>query len=414
MKQLRIGIFGTGRGVDIAMNFLRLDCDVVAVCENRPERLEKAYKYLGRDIAVYEDFDKFLDHGLDAVVLANFFHEHAPYAIKCLERGIHVYSECISNGTMAEGVALVRAAEKSDAIYMLAENYPNMLFNREIKRVCEGGTLGKILYAEGEYNHPFNLMNTESFKNTFYFEEHWRNHGSSVYYLTHSLAPLMAATGASPKRVCAMAAYAPETRDVPNPSLNGDKAGVMLTMNDDDSLFRITGCTGYGAHGNSYRVCGTKGQIENLRGMGEQVMLHYNAWDVPEGGEETKLYTPDWNDKDEELIKASGHGGGDYITCRIFKECILEDEQPPVPYDVYSATTMASVAHLAHRSMLEGGVPYDIPDLRREEDRALYENDYLSTYADKDSPNYLRGCSRADHVPSEKQLQLYREALSSQ
>ncbi len=46
-----------------------------------------------------------MDSDVDAVVLANFFHEHAPYAIKRPERNIHVYSECISNGTMAEGVA---------------------------------------------------------------------------------------------------------------------------------------------------------------------------------------------------------------------------------------------------------------------------------------------------------------------
>ena len=91
---------------------------------------------------------------MDAVVLANYFNEHTPYAIKCLEKGIHVLSECISNGTMAEGVELIRAFEKSNAIYFLAENYPQMCFNREIKNICRGGSLGKALYAEGEYNHP--------------------------------------------------------------------------------------------------------------------------------------------------------------------------------------------------------------------------------------------------------------------
>ena len=51
--------------------------------------------------------------GMEAVFLCNFFHDHAPFAIKALERNIHVLSECTSNGTMAEGVALVRAAKKS-------------------------------------------------------------------------------------------------------------------------------------------------------------------------------------------------------------------------------------------------------------------------------------------------------------
>ena len=48
------------------------------------------------------------------------------------------------------------AAEKSKAKYMLLENYPFMLFNQEMKKIYEGGTLGKILYAEGEYNHAGN------------------------------------------------------------------------------------------------------------------------------------------------------------------------------------------------------------------------------------------------------------------
>lgn len=41
---------------------------------------------------------------------------------------------------------------------------------------------------------------------------------------------------------------------------------------------------------------------------------------------------------------------------------------------------MASVGILAHRSMLEGGVPYDVPDFRKEEDRVKFEKDYLSPF----------------------------------
>ena len=46
--------------------------------------------------------------------------------------------------------------------------------------------------------------------------------------------------------------------------------------------------------------------------MGGQVMLRYNEWDKPEGGEIQKLYYAPWNDKDEALIGDAGHGGGDF------------------------------------------------------------------------------------------------------
>lgn len=412
MKKIRIGIFGVGRGMDIARDFMMLDCNIVAICDFHKERVEDAAKQLGNTVAVYEDFDSFIQHDMDAVILANYFHEHAPYAIKCFERGIHVFSECISNGTMAEGVELIEAFEKSDSIYMLAENYPQMKFNREMKKICDSGTLGKILYAEGEYNHPIDPNDVEFKKDCNYFEKHWRNFLPATYYITHSLGPLMRATGVNPKKVTAFAVFAPIEGDVPTASNAGDRAAIITTQNDDGSVFRVTGCAGFGGHHNAYRICGTEGQVENLRGMGEQVMLRYNDWTKPEGKGETNLYEPSWNDKDEELIKASGHGGGDYLTARIFLDCIRSGKQPEHPFDIYSAVTMSSVAILAHRSMLEGGKPYDIPDFKDNDCRAQYKNDRLTPFyaSDGTKPN-IPCCSHIDFKPEEKQVKKYRKVL---
>ena len=412
MKRIRLGVFGVGRGIHIAESFLLLDCDIVALCDFHPERLEKASKALGGTAAVYTDFDAFLDHGLDGVILANFFHEHAPYAIKCLERGIHVYSECLSNGTMAEGVALVRAFEKSSSIYMLAENYPQMKFNREMKRICDGGTLGKILYAEGEYNHPGDPTNIAFKKQYNYYEQHWRNFLPRSYYITHSLSPLMHATGATPRRVTAFNVYAPTEGDVPVASQVGDRAAIVTMQNDDGSVFRVTGCAAFGGHHNAYRVCGTKGQFENLRGMGEQVMLRYNDWEKPQGAKEINLYEPEWNDKDEALIVRSGHGGGDFLTARMFVECLREGRQPAHPFDIYGAVNMASVGILAHRSMLTEGQPIDIPDFHLEAARKQYENDTDTPFfcTDGRTPT-IPCCSKPDHKPTETQVKLFKEAL---
>ena len=412
MDKIRIGIMGAGRGLNIAENFALLGCEIVALCENNPERAEYGRQEYGFDIPVYENFDEFLEHGMDAVVLANYFHEHAPYAIKCFEKGIHVFSECISNGTMAEGVELIRAFEKSNSIYMLAENYPQMKFNREIKRVCDGGSLGKILYAEGEYNHPVNPEDTSFLKTCIYFEKHWRNWLPRSYYITHSLAPIMWATGATPKRVSAMATFAPfEERATAR--MVGDRAAIVTTFNDDGSVFRVTGCASYGAHHNAYRICGSNGQIENIRGMGEKIMLRYSDWAIPDGMEEVNCYDPEWHDKDEEFIENSGHGGGDYIVARMFLDCIREGKQPEHPYDIYSAVAMSSVAILAHRSVLNGGMAYDIPDFRLEECRKEYENDRQTPFygSDGSEPN-IPCCSVTDYRPTAEQLENFNKALN--
>ncbi len=413
MKKIKIGVLGAGRGIDIAENLMLLGCEIVALCDFNEERRNDGLKKLGENVAAFENFDEFIEQEMDAVVLANYFHEHTPYAIKCFEKGIHVFSECISNGTMAQGVELIRAYEKSNSIYMLAENYPQMIFNREIKRVCDEGSLGKFLFAEGEYNHPPCPDDAEFNKGYVYFFEHWRNYLPRAYYITHSIAPLMWSTGATPKRVNALPVYAP-LKETATARHVGDRAAIITTMNDDGSVFRVTGCAAFGAHHNAYRVCGENGQIENLRGLGSKIMLRYNSWSIPEGKEEVNFYEPSWNDKDEDFINQSGHGGGDYIIARMFLDCIKEGRQPEHPFDIYSATAMSSVAILAHRSILNGGAAYDIPDFRLEECRKEYENDNQSPFYGTDgSKPDIPCCSNTDYKPTEEQIKNYFEALKS-
>lgn len=411
MKKIKIGVFGAGRGIDVARNFMLLGCEIVALCDFIEKRRNEGLEKLGIDVPAFSDFDEFIEQKMDAVILANYFHEHTPYAVKCFEKGIHVFSECISNGTMAQGVELIRAFEKSNSIYMLAENYPQMIFNREMKRVCDGGTLGKVLYAEGEYNHPFRPDDIEFNKGYVYFPEHWRNYLPRAYYLTHSLAPLMWSTGATPVRVNATAVFSPIVETATARQV-GDRAAIIVTQNDDGSVFRVTGCGAYGAHHNAYRICGENGQIENLRGMGDKVMLRYSDWAIPEGREEINLYEPSWNDSDEDLINSSGHGGGDYIVARMFLDCVREGRQPEHPYDIYSSVAMSSVAILAHRSILNGGAVYEIPDFRKEEWRKEYENDNLTPFhgADGSKPN-IPCCSNPDYKPTQEQIDNILTAL---
>ena len=94
----------------------------LSVLTNGTERDDTVNYYWGLSNYRFKDyytaeanFDKFIEHDMDAVVLANYANEHAPYAIRCFEKNLHVYSECISNGTMAEGVELIRAFEKSES-----------------------------------------------------------------------------------------------------------------------------------------------------------------------------------------------------------------------------------------------------------------------------------------------------------
>jgi len=395
MDKIRIGIVGLGaRGRNMMDTILLNGAEVVAVCDVVPEKIEKAKEKLG-DVPGFTDYHAFLETPMDAVYITTYFPEHAPIAICALKKNIHVICECLSNGTMAEGVALVRAAEKSKAIYMLAENYPYMDFNREMQRVYKGGTLGKIMFAEGEYNHPVALTD-DNFTRTYYDSiHHWRCHLPASYYITHSLGPLMAATHANPVRVTAMPVFIDSSKTL-NKKYTGDKAAIITTLNDDDSVFRVVGCSGFGAHENSYRLACEKGQIENVRGGEGKVMLRYNDWEKPEGEPAEKYYLPEPDDF-AKLAAKTGHGGGDFYMFADFFDCLRTGRKPYL--DVYVATRMASVGILAHRSLMAFGKPYDIPDFSKEADRVAYENDTLTPFYIGGKAPTLPCCSRPDYQP---------------
>ena len=193
-KTIKVGVIGVGRGCSFASGATDLvGMKLVALCDTWESKLEEAGKRY--NVATYTDYDKFLEHDMDAVILANYFHEHAPFAIKALQAGKHVMSETSSNATLAEGVALCRAVEKSGKIYMLAENYPYTKFHLEMRRLYQSGEIGDVTYAEGEYNHPIAAADRVAMSAG---TNHWRNWLPSTYYCTHALAPLMMITNTMP------------------------------------------------------------------------------------------------------------------------------------------------------------------------------------------------------------------------
>ena len=110
MAAVRIGVLGVWRGMEYIRQFLTLEeTEVVAVCDQDPERLKDARDLCGDGAKYFTDYGTMLDSGIDAVVLCNYFHEHAPYAIRALKAGKHVLSETQTAVTLKECAELVDA-----------------------------------------------------------------------------------------------------------------------------------------------------------------------------------------------------------------------------------------------------------------------------------------------------------------
>lgn len=373
--KIKIGVFGAWRGnnyIDL-MSQEKDTIEIIAVCDKHADKLENAEKL--ETAKLFSDFGEFIEYGrnngMNAVFLANYFHQHAEYAIKAMEAGMNVVSECTSGGTMKDCVDLVRCVERTGRKYMIAENYPFMTSNLELDRICKEGSLGKILYTEGEYNHSGSV---DELKDTP--KGHWRAWIPRTYYITHAMGPLMYFTGAMPKYVSARAAKSTYLEQIKEQRPNCDGTAIIMCEMDDGSIMRCTGCTAMASDYSRYRVVGDLGSAESYGPFGDRVRLYYEEYTKPEGMEgTTKEYVPDLSSFGEKGQKAAtaGHGGGDYWIVQNMIEYFLHDKEPF--FNVYRGVAMSATAILGWKSCLNHGENFEIPDFSREEDRVKWQDD---------------------------------------
>jgi predicted dehydrogenase len=378
-KAIRVGVVGIGRGQSFALGANEaVGMKLVALCDTWKTRLREVGKRFGA--ATYTDYDRFLEHDLDAVILANYCHEHAPLAVKALRAGKHVMSETAACKTLAEGAALCRAVERSGRIYLFAENYPFSVANQELRRLYRAGEIGKVTYAEGEYQHAAPLDWWLSITPGL---RHWRSQIPPTYYCSHALGPLMCITDTMPVRVNALSIVEEPTQS-PHTTKVADQGTVILVRTDNGAVFRLLGLMLNSIHRVRYEVHGEQGLIATAEpDHWNTVRVHHEPWHPRPGQPRERTYAPDWPEYAEEASRA-GHGGGDFWTNFHFANAIRAGRQPYL--DVYRGVAMAAVGILGWRSCLEEGRPFDIPDFKRESVRRKFENDHWSPFPEDAGP----------------------------
>lgn len=392
--KIKIGVLGIQRGASMIRYCLEAgNAQVVAICDKWAEGLEKMKKEFNDDsITYYTDFEDFIKHDMDAVVLANYAHEHAPFAIRCMNEGKHVLSEVLPCAHMKEAVELIETVEKTGKVYAYAENYCFMAAPYEMKKLYRQDKIGEIEYAECEYIHNCepgwaNLTDADP--------EHWRNNMCSTFYCTHSIGPIVHITGLRPVRVTGY-----EGTRIERGMRMGRKQGQfgieMMQLENGALCKSVHG----GLYKNSvwYSLYGSKGRMESARedaGSGGVGRIYVNADEY--SGQYNKNNEIDCYEPVHEIAEQSadfGHGGSDFYIMYNFVEKLRGKEDADI-IDVYEAMDMFLPGIFAYRSILAGGVPMDIPDLRNMEEREKYRNDTACTFKDKAGdmcqPSYSMG-----------------------
>ena len=351
------------------------DAEIVAVCEKRSDRVARAKEKLGENIAIYDNFDDFIKHDMDAVVLANYANEHAPFAIRAMKAGKHVFSEVLPVQTMKEAVELVEAVEESGLVYAYGENYCYMPAPYEMMKLYRQGVIGEFEYGEGEYIH-----NCESIWHSITYgeEDHWRNNMYATFYCTHSLGPIIHMTGLRPVSVVGFEGGMNQ-RNL-RAGCKGGQFGIeMVTLENGGIVKSIHG----GLYKNSiwYSVYGSKGRLECGRedAMDGHIGKLYINKDEYDGGYETgSLNAVFPQHAPEGEVEGFGHGGSDFFSMYYFIKKILGDEDADT-IDVYEALDMFLPGLFAYRSVMAGGIPLELPNLRDKAERDKWRNDTTCT-----------------------------------
>lgn len=119
---IKVGIIGAGymgktHGTVISKE---KNVKVTGVADIKKERAEELACMLGA--RVYSDIDKLIDSGIDAIFVTTPNTMHLEPVIKALERDIHVFSEKPMATNLKDAKKILKASEKSQAIYQLGFN----------------------------------------------------------------------------------------------------------------------------------------------------------------------------------------------------------------------------------------------------------------------------------------------------
>jgi predicted dehydrogenase/GNAT superfamily N-acetyltransferase len=365
----RFGIVGAaGRGGRFAAVLHALSATVEAVCDTDETRLEQARAALGAEHA-FTDYEQMLEQAaLDAVLVATPMQLHVPMATAALQRDIAVLSEVTAGVSVDECRQLVEAAERSTALYMLAENYCYSKPNTFIAALVGAGLFGEPYYAEGEYLHDVTALAEDT-----PWRRHWQMGVRGVTYCTHSLGPILQWFGDDRVvRVCCDDTGA--HRADPRGALYASDSSTMLGKTARGRLIKIrVDLVSPRPHAmTNYQIQGTQGAYESARAPGEPGHLWLaelgpsDRWhdldtlmDDPELG--GRFLPKRWQQPPPAALQA-GHGGGDYFVIEDFIRACRRDI--PNPIDIHRAMDMTVPGLLSQQSVLEGGRWCDVPDSR--------------------------------------------------
>lgn len=173
-RRIRLGMVGGGNDAFIGgvhRIAARIDDKyelIAGALSSTPEKARASGEALGLP-RIYENFKEMAirearrKDGIEAVSIVTPNHMHFAAAREFLKRGIHVICDKPLTSTLADAKKLVKAAEDSDALFILTHNYTAYPMIRQAREMIANGEIGKIRVVQVEYPQDW-LSEEQDFK----------------------------------------------------------------------------------------------------------------------------------------------------------------------------------------------------------------------------------------------------------
>ena len=314
--------------------------EVVAVSDLFPDRCAELARVTGCK-KTYPSLEELVkDDNIEAVFVATDAPSHARHCMEVLKHGKHVASAVpAAFATVEEGEQLFEAVKKSGLKYMMFET---SCFHEDLyaaRQIYQGGGLGKLVYAEGEYYH-YGVEQIDSYKG-------WRVGLPPQFYPTHSNAYYCGVGDHSFTEVSCMGipSVLKTFQKGNNPYNNPFGTEIALFRTSEGGMARMA--VSWDTPGDH----GEKGRIRGQRGT------YYGKYE----GEEKNL--PDLTRPPlPPGVDAGGHGGSHGRLTDEFITAILQNRKPLV--DITMALNMTVAGIIAHQSALRDGELLKIPQYK--------------------------------------------------
>lgn len=327
-----IGVGGRGSGL-LAGILTQPNVAVGALCDIKPDRLDRAATAAGRDNPkTYSDWRAVIDRkDITSVYIATPPHLHAEMAVAALEAGKHVYCEKPIGVTPAQVKAVVAAARRSNKVFTAGQQLRSMKLISDAISKVRAGAIGDILMVKAQ-RHATSDHPKDSSSADWYFDVD-KSGGYLIEQSVHNLDLCNWVIGAAPRRACGFGATRLYKNEPPGRSIFDCGSmvfdypnGVQLTFTQN--VFHARQMPG---GGQNVHVFGSKASLD----------LMYGVTAYPLGGK----------DAGPPVTLAEKGPDDPHAHTAAFFACVRG--QGPNPADITVGATGALTAILGHRAMVE-------------------------------------------------------------